>query len=143
MRNLTKLTAGVAALAVVLAFGASSAHAEPSMDKPSTIQVDDGKGGWKPYEPKKPPVGPTGISVTDENGNWVPYAPKPKPPVSKPKNKHPKLVDEKKRGGFTYWLFQNPDGTQYIQVFDANGEHLSLNGEMAFPGTAGPMVAIH
>src|ERR1700739_877993 len=74
MRNLTKMTAVAAAM---FALGASNAHAEPSMDKSSTIQVDTGNG-MKPYKPQKPPAGPTGISVDTGNG-WQPYHLKPKP----------------------------------------------------------------
>ena len=49
---------------------------------PTGISVGDGKGGWKAYvPPAKPPAGPTGISVDDGNGGWKPYNPPPKLPI--------------------------------------------------------------
>jgi hypothetical protein len=69
-------------------------HPEGKGKKGSTISVDDGHGGWKPYEPKPkdpptsppppPPAGHAGISVDDGHGGWKPYEPKPKDPPTLP-----------------------------------------------------------
>jgi hypothetical protein len=157
MRNTIKMTTLIAALAAVFALSASNVRAEQSMDNRSTIQVDDGKGGWKPHEHQKPPAGPTGvsvdkgngwepynppakpgpgISVIDDNGAWVPY--KPKNPPKKP----PKLINPPKpyhdaRTGWTFYLMQAANGAQYIQVEDANGADLHFGGSMAWPNTGG------
>lgn len=136
MRNLTKLTAAAAALTAVLAFGASNAHAEPSMDHSPTIQVDDGKGGWTPYEHQKPPAGPTGISIDTGNG-WEPYNPPAKPAPVKPKSKHATVIKHVKRGQWTYWLMQDgATGALYINISDPDENRVtSLNGsEIPMPG---------
>ncbi len=143
MRSMIKTAAVIGAFAAALASNASSVRAEPSMDNRSTIQVDDGKGGWKPYDP--PPKPGQGISVIDENGDWVPY--KPKKPVVKP----PKLVKplpkpyHDKRTGWTFYLMQAPNGVQYIQIEDANGADLHFGGSMAWPNTggAGPVYPVN
>jgi hypothetical protein len=157
VRNLTKLTAVAAALAAIVALGASNAHAEPSMDKSSTIQVDDGKGGWKPYEPKKIPAGPTGISVDDGKGGWKPYNPaKPGPGISvldkdgkwvpyKPKSKHSTVIKhvtvDKRTTKWTYWLMQDGNGALYINITDADGNRVAINGEVPMPG-GGPIYPV-
>ncbi len=156
MRNSINAKAVIASLAAILVLSGSSVRAEQSMDKSSTIQVDDGKGGWKPYEHQKPPAGPTGISidkgngwqpynppakpgpgisVIGPNGNWVPYVPK------NPPKKPPKLVAKPKpyhdaRTGWTYYLME-ANGQQYIQVEDANGNDMHFGGSMAWPNTGG------
>ncbi|HLW92043.1 MAG TPA: hypothetical protein VKS78_12185 [Roseiarcus sp.] len=132
MRNAIKTMIG-ASLVAAVALAACAARAEPSTSNYSTIKVDDGAGGWKPYNPPAKP-GP-GISVMDDNGNWVPY--KPKKPVAKP----PKLVAKPKpyhdkRTGWTYYLME-ANGVQYIEVEDANGADLHFGGSMAWPNTGG------
>src|SRR5450755_1913399 len=69
-------------LLATAALMASNARGEGNPPTPSTISVDDGNGGWKPYvPPAKPPAGPTGISVDDGKGGWKPHVPPAKPPA--------------------------------------------------------------
>ncbi len=53
--------------------GHTSTTVRPKPQK-GQILVDDGKGGWKRYNPPpKPPAGPTGVSVGDGKGGWKPF----------------------------------------------------------------------
>jgi len=160
MRNIIKTTAIAASLVAAFTLLASGARAEPAMDKGSTIKVDDGNGGWKPYSPKKPPVGPTGVSVDDGNGGWKPYDPpaKPGPGISvdngaggwmpyvpkNPPKKAPKPIRHvrDKRTGWTYYLAQDRNNGQlFVQIEDANGNDIHIDGSVPMPG-GGPIYPV-
>jgi hypothetical protein len=126
MRNTIKTTIGAAVLAA-FAFSAFAAHAEPSMDHSSPTKPEDGNGGPKPVA--KAPKGP-GIFVVDENGKLVPY---------KPKSKHDIVIKhvtvDKRTTKWTYWLMQDgKTGDLYINITDADGNRVAMNGEVPMPG---------
>ena len=122
MRNTIKTTMIGTCVLAAFALATFSVRAEPSMDtKPSaTIKVDDGQGGWTPYKPQNPPKKPPKLAA-------------------KPKPYHDK------RTGWTYFLMQNANGQQFIQIEDANGADLHFDGSMAWPNTGGtgPSYPIH
>ena len=114
MRKTFKTAGIIAATLAASALIASTVHAEPQGEfmRP-TIQVDDGQGGWKQYDPP------------------------PKPPITKPLKPHkrtPKPIRHMKRNGWTYYLQQDRDtGQLFIQIEDANGNDIHVNGEIQMP----------
>ena len=91
--SLRLAAAAVAVAAMTLAAGAANA-------RPSTISVDNGRGGWKPYEAPAKPVGnANGISVDNGRGGWKPYN-APTKPVG---NAHGISVDDG-NGGFKPYI---------------------------------------
>jgi hypothetical protein len=118
----------------------------------STITVPDGKGGWTPYVHEKPPAGPTGISVGDGRGGWKPYLPKPKPgpgisvqnedgewvPYVSPNPRVPApqpIRHVKGSNGWTYYLSRDrTTGSLFVQIEDADGRDIHINGEVPLPG---------
>lgn len=166
MRNTFKTSMFLASLLAASALTVSAVRAEPMNGgvMKNTIQVDDGKGGWKPYvPPPKPPAGPTGVSVVNDKGDWVPYNPPPKPPAGPtgisvvddkgdwvPYNppvkpvKAPRPIRHKKdQNGWTYYLAQDRNNGQlFIQVEDANGNDVHINGSIPMPGGGGTLYPV-
>lgn len=195
MRNATTTSSAFAALLAATFLTASATRAEPTIGSTaqSSIEVDDGKGGWKPYHAA---VVPNGASVGDGKGGWRavpehrrgmgfggllglgaaaigsafmedsatryretciyvggckatfiddpgagPIPPKveirklaPKPRLKKP------IFD--KRSGWTYYLQEDRNtGEIYIQIEDANGADVHINGEIPLPG-GGPLYPV-
>ena len=116
MHNNAKIAMTIAAALAAFVLINAPAHAEGPAIKPS-IQVDDGQGGWKAYDPP------------------------PKPPITKPLNPHPrspKPIRHVTRHGWTYYLQEDrATGQQFIQIEDANGNDVHVNGSIQMPG-AGP-----
>jgi hypothetical protein len=141
MRNTFKTTIFLASFLAVSALTVSAVHAEPMNGgvMKSSIQVDDGNGGWKPYvPPPKPPAGPSGISVVDDKGDWVPYNP-PVKPVKAPRP----IRHKKDQNGWTYYLAQDRNNGQlFVQVEDANGNDVHINGAIPMPGEGGALYPV-
>ena len=135
---------------LILGLAAAPALAQP------TIMVPDGNGGMMPYVPDKPPAGPNGISVDDGQGGWKPYVPKPKPgpgisiqnedgdwvpyhpPVKRKRAPRP-IRTVHAKNGWTYYLQQDRDtGQFFLQIEDANGQDIHINGQVPLPG-GGPL----
>jgi hypothetical protein len=162
MRNTFKISILAASLIAASALTFSGACAEPMNGgvMRSTIQVDDGRGGWKPYVPNKPPAGPTGVSVGDGQGGWKPYFPPARPGpgisiddgaggwipyvprVKLPKAPRPIRHVTDKRSGWTYYLAQDRNtGEKFVQIVDANGADVHIDGEVPMPG-GGPIYPV-
>ncbi len=142
MKTHTLLTAA-AMVASVVAFASATA---------GTITVPDGNGGWKPYVHEKPPAGPTGISVGVGHGGWKAYTPAPKPgpgisvmdesgkwvpyrPAVAPKRGPMPIRHVRGNNGWTYYLSQDRNsGELFVQIEDANGADVHINGEVPLPG---------
>jgi hypothetical protein len=118
MRAIINALRIIPAILAASALTAASVHAEPNGAVMSpTIQVDDGAGGWKPYDPQ------------------------PLPPITKPLKPHkrtPKPIRHVTRNGWTYYLQEDRDThQQFIQIEDANGADVHVDGDIPMPG-AGP-----
>ena len=116
MHNNIKTTMTIAAALAAFVLINAEAHAEGPAIKPG-IQVDDGQGGWKQYDPP------------------------PQPPITKPLKPHPrspKPIRHVVRNGWTYYLQEDrATGQQFIQIEDVNGNDVHVNGAIQMPG-AGP-----
>jgi hypothetical protein len=114
MRNSIKTTMTIAATLAAFVLTHAPAHAEGGPVMKPIIQIDDGQGGWKVYDPPA------------------------KPPITKPLKPHkrtPKPIRHVMRHGWTYYLQEDRDtGQQFIQIEDANGNDVHVNGEMQMPG---------
>jgi hypothetical protein len=125
MRNSFKTTMTIAAALAAFVLTNAQAHAEGGPVMKPTIQIDNGQGGWQVYDPPA------------------------KPPITKPLKPHkraPKPIRHVTRHGWTYFLEEDRDtGQQFIQIEDANGNDVHVNGEMQMPGDGpgAPLLSVH